>query len=176
MHSIQPIVLWMTGLSGAGKSTIAYAMEKKLQAEGVLCEVLDGDVLRSGINSNLGFSEADRMENIRRTAELAKVLLNNRFVVICSLITPTENLREIARKVLGNNFRLIHISTPLDVCKERDVKGLYKKAINGDIPNFTGISAPFDAPIAADLEINTHNQTETQSVEALYTFLRKLNQ
>ena len=176
MHSIQPIVLWMTGLSGAGKSTIAYAMEKKLQAEGVLCEVLDGDVLRSGINSNLGFSEADRMENIRRTAELAKVLLNNRFVVICRLITPTENLREIARKVLGNNFRLIHISTPLDVCKERDVKGLYKKAINGDIPNFTGISAPFDAPIAADLEINTHNQTETQSVEALYTFLRKLNQ
>jgi adenylylsulfate kinase len=175
MHSIPPIVLWMTGLSGAGKSTIAYALEKRLQDEGVLCEVLDGDVLRSGINSNLGFSEADRQENIRRAAEVAKLLLNNHFVVICSLITPTENLRNIARNVLGDSFRLIHISTPLDVCKERDVKGLYLKALNGDIPNFTGISAPFDTPHVTDLEINTHHQTEAQSVEVLYAFLRNLN-
>lgn len=176
MQPIQPIVLWMTGLSGAGKSTIAFALEKKLQSEGVLCEVLDGDVLRKGINANLGFSEADRTENIRRTAELAKVLLTNNFVVICSLITPTENLRAIARKVLGNHFKLIHISTPLDVCQERDVKGLYKKALTGEIPEFTGITAPFDFPEAADLDVNTQNQSEAQSVERLYAFLRNLTQ
>lgn len=174
MQSIKPIVLWMTGLSGAGKSTIAYALEEKLQKEGVLCEVLDGDVLRSGINSNLGFTEADRIENIRRAAEVAKLLIQNNFVVICSLITPTENLREIAKKVLGSEYKLIYISTPLDVCKERDVKGLYKKAIKGDIQYFTGISAPFDKPELADLTIDTHNQTETQSVDVLYAFLRNL--
>lgn len=174
MQPVKPIVLWMTGLSGAGKSTIAYALEKRLQSEGILCEVLDGDVLRSGINSNLGFTEEDRLENIRRTAEVSKLLLNNNFVVICSLITPTENLRDIARNVLGNHFKLIHISTSLDVCKERDVKGLYKKAIKGDIPHFTGISAPFDMPKSADLTIDTYNQTEAQSVEVLYAFLRNL--
>lgn len=174
MQPIKPIVLWMTGLSGAGKSTIAYALEKRLQSEHVLCEVLDGDVLRSGINSNLGFTEADRQENIRRAAEVSKVLLQNNFVVICSLITPTESLREIAKKVLGDHFKLIHIATSLEVCKERDVKGLYKKAMKGDIPHFTGISAPFDTPQSADLTIDTHNQTEAQSVEMLYAFLRNL--
>lgn len=174
MQTIQPIVLWMTGLSGAGKSTIAFALEKRLQADGVLCEVLDGDVLRNGINSNLGFTEADRAENIRRAAEMAKVLLNNHFVVICSLITPTEKLRGIAHDILGKDFKLVHISTPIEICKQRDVKGLYKKAINGDIPEFTGVSAPFDIPLNADFEINTLNQSEDQSVEVLYAFLRNL--
>lgn len=174
MQPIKPIVLWMTGLSGAGKSTIAYTLEKRLQSEGVLCEVLDGDVLRSGINSDLSFTEKDRLENIRRTAEVSKLLLHNNFVVICSLITPTENLRLIAKNVLGNDLKLIHISTSLEICKERDVKGLYKKAMRGDIPHFTGISAPFDTPQSADLTIDTHNQTEAQSVEMLYAFLRNL--
>lgn len=174
MQSIQPIVLWMTGLSGAGKSTIAYALEKKLQAEGVLCEVLDGDVLRSGINAGLGYTEADRNENIRRAAEVAKVLCENNFVVICSLITPTEIMRDLAKCVLGSKFKLVHIATPLDVCKERDVKGLYKKALSGEIPNFTGVSAPFDSPESADLEIRTQNESEHQSVELLYAFLRNL--
>jgi len=143
MPSVTPVVLWMTGLSGAGKSTIAFALESKLQSENILCEVLDGDVLRNGINKGLGFSEADRKENIRRTAEIARLLCSNNFVVICSLITPTEDLREIAKSILGDKFKLIHISTSLEICKDRDVKGLYGKALKGEIPNFTGISAPF---------------------------------
>lgn len=172
MPKIKPQVLWMTGFSGAGKSTLAYALEKKLQLEGILCEVLDGDVLRNGINAGLGFSEADRNENIRRTAELAKLLLHNNFIVICSLITPTNNLRAVARNVLGNEMKLVHISTPLEVCKNRDVKGLYGKAIKGEIKEFTGISAPFDIPDKADFEIDTQNLSESQCVEGLYAFLR----
>lgn len=173
--AIKPIVLWMTGLSGAGKSTIAYALEKKLQNEGVLCEVLDGDVLRNGVNADLGFSENDRKENIRRTAELAKILCLNNFVVICSLITPTNDLRDSAKKILGDKFKLIHISTPFDICKTRDVKGLYKRAEKGEISNFTGISAPFDAPEKGVFQINTQNQSETESVDKLYAFLRDLS-
>jgi adenylylsulfate kinase len=165
----------MTGLSGAGKSTIAYALEKKLQSEGVLCEVLDGDMLRSGLNSNLGFSPADRKENIRRTAELAKILCENNFIVICSLITPTNDLRALASSILGDNFKLVHVSTPLEECKSRDIKGLYNRAMKGEIPEFTGISAPFDAPQKPDFEINTSGETETESVTKLYTFLRTLN-
>lgn len=172
MPSIQPVVLWMTGLSGAGKSTIAYALEKKLQTENILCEVLDGDVLRNGINAGLGFTETDRKENIRRTAEIAKLLCANNFIVICSLITPTNDLRSIAKSILGDKFKLIHISTSLEICKDRDVKGLYGKALKGEIPNFTGISAPFDVPHDAHFIIDTQNQSENQSVEALYAFLR----
>lgn len=172
MPKIKPQVLWMTGFSGAGKSTLAYALEKKLQLEGILCEVLDGDVLRNGINAGLGFSEADRNENIRRTAELAKLLFHNNFIVICSLITPTNNLRAVARNVLGKEMKLVHISTPLEVCKNRDVKGLYGKAIKGEIKEFTGISAPFDIPDKADFEIDTQNLSESQCVEGLYAFLR----
>lgn len=175
MSAITPVVLWMTGLSGAGKSTIAYALEKKLQNENALCEVLDGDMLRTGINSGLGFSEADRKENIRRTAEIAKILCSNNFIVICSLITPTNDLREIAKTILGDKFRLVYVCSSLETCQKRDVKGLYNKALKGEIPNFTGISAPFDVPGAADFVIDTQNQPESQSVEALYTFLRNLS-
>ena len=174
MPAVTPVVLWMTGLSGAGKSTIAYALEKKLQNENVLCEVLDGDVLRNGINAGLGFTEADRKENIRRTAEIAKLLCNNNFIVICSLITPNNDLPEIAKSILGDKFKLVHISTSLEICKTRDVKGLYGKAIKGEIPNFTGVSAPFDVPEKAHFIIDTQNQSENQSVEALYAFLRNL--
>ncbi len=175
MSAFTPVVLWMTGLSGAGKSTIAFALEKKLQSENVLCEVLDGDVLRNGINKGLGFTEADRYENIRRTAEIAKLLCSNNFIVICSLITPTNDLRDIAKSILGDKFKLVHIATSLEICKKRDVKGLYGKALKGEIPNFTGISAPFDAPEKAHFIIDTQNQSENQSVEALYAFLRDLH-
>ena len=174
MSHISPVVLWMTGLSGAGKSTLAYALEKKLQSQNILCEVLDGDNLRNGINSGLGFSENDRLENIRRTAEIAKILCDNNFIVICSLITPENSMRKLASGILGNKFRLIHISTPLTECIRRDVKGLYKKAEAGEIKNFTGISAPFDAPANADFEINTSGKNESESVESLYAFLRNL--
>ena len=175
MPSITPVVLWMTGLSGAGKSTIAYALAQKLQSENVLCEVLDGDVLRNGINAGLSFSETDRKENIRRTAEIAKLLCANGFKVICSLITPTNDLRTIAKSILGDKFKLVHISTSLEICQNRDVKGLYGRALKGEIPNFTGISAPFDIPDRAHFVIDTQNQSENQSVEALYAFLRNLN-
>ncbi|MGZ3883493.1 MAG: adenylyl-sulfate kinase [Bacteroidia bacterium] len=174
MHQLKPVVLWMTGLSGAGKSTIAYALEKKLQQEGVLCEVLDGDTLRQGLNADLGFSETDRLENIRRTAELAKILCLNKFVVICSLITPTNEIRELARKIIAEQFKLIHISTPIGTCRNRDVKGLYKKADSGEIKNFTGINSPFEYPDHADLAINTEHETEGQSVERLYLYLKDL--
>lgn len=172
MPRLKPLVLWMTGLSGAGKSTLAYALEFKLQEEGVLCEVLDGDKLRTGLNAGLGFSPDDRMENVRRTAELAKILCENGFVVICSLITPTNDLRNMAASILGDYFRLVHISTPLEECRNRDVKGLYKKAMNGEIPEFTGVSAPFDVPLEADFEINTTGEAEPESVKRLYHFLR----
>ena len=175
MPSFSPVVLWMTGLSGAGKSTIAYALEKKLQDEGALCEVLDGDMLRTGINAGLGFTETDRKENIRRTAEMAKILCANNFIVISSLITPTNDLREIAKSILGDKFRLVYICSSLETCKNRDVKGLYHKALKGEIPNFTGISAPFDNPVKPDLIIDTQNQSENQSVEALYNFLRNIS-
>lgn len=174
MSSITPVVLWMTGLSGAGKSTVAHALEKKLQNENILCEVLDGDLLRTGINAGLGFTEADRKENIRRTAEIAKLLCANNFIVICSLITPTNDLREIAKSILGDKFKLVYISSSLETCKKRDVKGLYNRALKGEIPNFTGISAPFDTPENPDFVIDTQNQSENQSVEALYGFLRNL--
>ncbi len=175
MPSVTPVVLWMTGLSGAGKSTIAFALEQKLQNENILCEVLDGDVLRNGINAGLTFSETDRKENIRRTAEIAKLLCSNNFIVICSLITPTDDLRTIAKTILGDKFKLIHIATSLETCKKRDVKGLYGKALKGEIPNFTGVSAPFDIPNDAHFVIDTQNQSENQSVDALYAFLRNLN-
>ena len=175
MPSVTPVVLWMTGLSGAGKSTIAFALEQKLQSENILCEVLDGDVLRNGINAGLTFSETDRKENIRRTAEIAKLLCTNNFIVICSLITPTDDLRIIAKTILGDKFKLVHISTSLETCKKRDVKGLYGRAMKGEIPNFTGVSAPFDIPKDAHFVIDTQNQSENQSVEALYAFLRNLN-
>lgn len=174
MLPITPVVLWMTGLSGAGKSTVAYALKRKLQSENVLCEVLDGDFLRTGINAGLGFTEADRKENIRRTAEVAKLLCANNFIIICSLITPTGDLREIAKTILGDKFKLVYISSSLETCKKRDVKGLYQKALRGEIPNFTGVSAPFDVPAKPDLVVDTQNQSENQSVEALYGFLRNL--
>jgi adenylylsulfate kinase len=172
MPAFQPQVLWMTGLSGAGKSTIAYALEKKLQQENVLCEVLDGDMLRNGINAGLGFTESDRKENIRRAAEIAKILCENNFVVICSLITPVNELRKLAADIIGDKFRLIHISTSLEECQSRDVKGLYQKAMKGEIPNFTGVSAPFDPPVHPDFELKGIGQSIEESVEKLYTFLR----
>ncbi len=175
MSSITPVVLWMSGLSGAGKSTVAYTLKEKLQAEKFLCEVLDGDVLRTGINYGLGFNESDRKENVRRSAEIAKILCANNFIVICSLITPTNELREIAKTIIGDKFKLIYVSSSLEICKKRDVKGLYNKATKGEISSFTGISAPFDIPSGPNFILDTQNQAVEQSVEALYEFLKSLN-
>jgi adenylylsulfate kinase len=149
-------VFWMVGLSGSGKSTLAKALEKKLFQKGKLTMLLDGDNLRYGLNSNLGFSESDRNENIRRAAEVAKLFLDCGIITICSFISPTEQTRKMAQEIIGKeNFKEIYINASISVCEQRDVKGLYKKARMGEIKNFTGIDAPFEPPKNPWLEINT---------------------
>lgn len=163
------IVIWMTGYSGSGKTTLAYNLEKKLFDEGILTKVLDGDVLRLGLNKDLGFSMEDRTENIRRTAELAKQLASCGIVVICSLITPTENLRALAENIIGEqHFILYHIATPMLVCEKRDVKGHYAKARTGEMKNFTGVSNPFEEPKNALYSLDTSTINIDDSVEILF--------
>jgi adenylylsulfate kinase len=151
-------VIWLTGLSGSGKTTLATALERDLFNKGFLTQTLDGDNIRSGINNNLGFSTADRMENIRRIAEISKLLINSGLICICSFVSPTEETRKIVRDIVGkDDFLEIYISTPIEVCETRDVKGLYQKARAGLIKDFTGISAPFEIPQNAILSIDTSN-------------------
>jgi adenylylsulfate kinase len=165
-------VIWLTGLSGSGKSTIALELEKKLFTIGYFSQVLDGDNIRSGICNNLGFSEEDRKENIRRIAEISKLYLNSGIISIVSFISPTVESRDIAKKIIGQeDFIEVFISTPIELCEKRDVKGLYKKARTGEIKNFTGIDQPYEIPLNADLEINTAEQTIDESVELLYNFI-----
>ncbi len=154
------IVVWMVGLSGSGKSTIARALENELHLKGHLTQLLDGDNLRTGINNNLGFSESDRLENIRRAAEVSKLFMNAGLITICSFISPTEEIRNIAKSIIGErNFFEVYINAPFEVCEQRDVKGLYKKARNGEIKNFTGLDAPFEAPKTPDIEVRTDQKS-----------------
>ena len=163
------LVLWMTGYSGSGKTTLAYELERRLHDEGILTKVLDGDVLRQGMNKGLGFSMEDRTENIRRTAELAKQLASCGVVVICSLITPTNELRRLAENIIGEqHFILYHIATPLEVCEKRDVKGHYAKARTGEIKEFTGVSNPFEIPTTAIYSIDTSELSIDESVTYLF--------
>ncbi len=136
-------VLWLVGLSGSGKSTLAKALEQALHERGFLTYLLDGDNLRSGLNKNVGFSEEDRLENIRRAAEAARLMLEGGLITICSFISPTASTRNMARVIIGkHDFYEIYVNAPLETCEERDVKGLYAKARQGEILNFTGVSAP----------------------------------
>lgn len=140
-------VIWFTGLSGSGKTTLASALEKRLFELNYFCQILDGDNVRSGINRNLMFTEEDRMENIRRIAEVGKLFMNCGIILICAFISPTNEMRQMAREIIGeDDFLEVFIDTPLEVCEQRDPKGLYKKARAGEIKNFTGISSPFEAP------------------------------
>lgn len=158
-------VLWMTGLSGSGKSTIAVALEQQLSAMGYLCRVVDGDNVRHTINSDLGFSATDREENIRRTAELCRLFAHTGIVAIASLVCPTNAMRQRAEQIIGSDdFIQIHISTPIEECERRDVKGLYALARRGEIDSFTGISAPFEAPEQADITIDTTDCTVEECV------------
>jgi len=162
------IVLWFVGLSGSGKSTIARALEKHLYEQGKLVKVLDGDNIRIGLNNNLSFSADDRKENIRRIAEVAKLFLDTGIITICSFISPTEESRAIARNIIGDqDFKLIYINTPLEECEKRDVKGLYKKARNGEIKGFTGIDDPFESPENPDLVLNTTSTVIEDNIEKL---------
>ena len=160
------IVLWMTGLSGSGKSTIAIGVEKELHRRGFLTQILDGDNVRTGINSNLGFSEEDRYENIRRIAEISKLFINCGIITINSFVSPTNEIRKKAKDIIGaDNFIEVYISVPIDVAEKRDVKGLYKKVRKGEIKNFTGIDSPFEAPQKPDIEIKTNELNIQESVE-----------
>ena len=162
------IMIWMTGLSGSGKSTIALGVERELHKRGILCRILDGDNIRAGINSNLGFSEEDRRENIRRIAEIGKLFVDTGIVTIACFVSPTIELRQMARNIIGEaDFREVYIATPLDECERRDVKGLYARARRGEVKEFTGISAPFEAPTNPDLRLDTSQLTLKEEVEAV---------
>ncbi len=162
------IMIWMTGLSGSGKSTVAIGVERELHRRGILCRILDGDNIRSGINAGLGFSEEDRRENIRRIAEVGKLFVDTGIVTIACFVSPTTELREMARQIIGEkDFREVYIATPIEECERRDVKGLYARARRGEVKDFTGISAPFEAPTHPDLSLDTSQMTLKQEVEAV---------
>ena len=163
------IVLWMTGLSGSGKSTLAKGLEAMLYEKGVLTKLLDGDNLRTGLNFDLGFSDEDREENIRRVAEAAKLFVNCGIVTICSFLSPTIRIRELAKKIIGvNDFYEVYVNASFTTCAERDVKGLYKKAMSGEIKNFTGLDAPFEPSVSPFIELNTDNESVDGSLNTLF--------
>ncbi len=166
------VCIWMTGLSGSGKSTLAIALERELHQQGRFCTVLDGDNVRTGINNNLGFSDADRTENIRRIAEVAKLFVEQGVIVVCCFVSPTIAIREQAKAIIGSDdFFEVFVDTPLDVCEQRDVKGLYAKARSGEVKDFTGISAPFEAPPSPSIRIATADRSEEESTTELLNFI-----
>jgi adenylylsulfate kinase len=161
-------VIWFTGLSGSGKTTLAIALERSLFENGFLTQILDGDNIRTGINNNLGFSHEDRRENIRRIAEIGKLFIGCGVICICAFVSPTRETRKIARDIVGEeNFIEIFVSTPIEVCESRDVKGLYAKARSGEVKDFTGISAPFEIPQNASLIIDTSDKTVDECLKIL---------
>ena len=162
------VMVWFTGLSGSGKSTIAIALERELHKRGLLCRILDGDNIRSGINNNLGFSAEDRVENIRRIAEVSKLFIDTGVITIAAFISPNTELREMASTIIGkDNFLEIYVNTPIEECERRDVKGLYAKARKGEIKDFTGVSAPFEAPEHPALSLDTSVLSLEESVNKL---------
>ena len=162
------VMVWFTGLSGSGKSTIAIALERELHKRGLLCRILDGDNIRSGINNNLGFSAEDRVENIRRIAEVSKLFIDTGVITIAAFISPNNELREMASTIIGkDNFLEIYVNTPIEECERRDVKGLYAKARKGEIKDFTGVSAPFEAPEHPALSLDTSVLSLEESVNKL---------
>ena len=162
------IMIWFTGLSGSGKSTVAMGVERELHSQGILCRILDGDNVRAGINNNLGFSAEDRIENIRRIAEIGKLFVQTGVVTLACFVSPTNDIRQMAREIVGEeDFLEVYISTPIEECERRDVKGLYARARKGEVKNFTGISAPFEAPVSPDIAIDTSKIPLEESVRTL---------
>jgi adenylylsulfate kinase len=165
-------VLWFTGLSGSGKSTLAVELERRLYETGYQSYVLDGDNIRSGINNNLGFTEEDRVENIRRIAEVSKLFIEAGIITLNCFISPTRAMRAMAKEIIGSeDFIEIYIDTPLEICEARDVKGLYAKARKGEIKNFTGIDAPFEAPEKPALIVKTKDRSIEDCLNELYDFV-----
>ena len=159
-------VIWLTGLSGSGKSTIACGLERELAQQGFFTQVLDGDNIRTGINNNLGFSDADRYENIRRISEVSKLFLDCGVICINSFVSPTREIRRVAHDIIGReNLIEVYVEASLETCEKRDTKGLYKKALAGKIKDFTGIDSPFEPPENPDIVLNTERHTVEECVE-----------
>lgn len=162
------LLVWFTGLSGSGKSTVAMGLERELHARGILCRILDGDNVRAGINNNLGFSAEDRTENIRRIAEVGKLFVQTGVVTLACFVSPTREIRQMASDIVGaDDFVEVFVSTPIEECERRDVKGLYARARRGEVKDFTGISAPFEAPLSPALDIDTSVMPLEKSVDAV---------
>ena len=160
------MMIWFTGLSGSGKSTIAIGVERELHQRGLLCRILDGDNIRTGINAGLGFSAEDRHENIRRIAEVGKLFVDTGIITLAAFVSPTNEYRSMAREIIGaDDFKEVYVSTPIEECERRDVKGLYARARRGEVKDFTGISAPFEVPDNPALTIDTSQQPLEQSVK-----------
>ncbi|MGE5424261.1 MAG: adenylyl-sulfate kinase [Syntrophothermus sp.] len=168
----QSCALWMTGLSGSGKTTLALGLEKKLFKAGFVTQILDGDLVRKGINNNLGFSQEDRVENIRRISEITKLFVQSGIITINCFISPTNEIREMAKQIIGKeDFIEVFVNSPLEVCEQRDKKGLYAKARSGEIKDFTGINAPFDIPENPDLELDTASLSEEETVIKAFEYI-----
>ena len=164
-------VLWFTGLSGSGKSTVASAVERELHQRGVRTYILDGDNVRTGLNSDLDFSAASREENIRRIAHVSGLMKDAGLVVLSAFVSPYQKDRDYVREVAGDDFSEVFVSTPLEVCEQRDVKGLYAKARAGEISNFTGISAPFEEPTKPELDVPTHTMSIEQAAAMVVDYI-----
>ncbi len=167
----RPVVIWLTGYSGAGKSSIASSTQEQLIKKNLRVSILDGDILRQSLCKDLGFSQKDRSENLRRAAEIAKTLSRNGNIVICSFISPLKSQRDRARSILLDHFFEVHINTSLETCEKRDVKGLYAKARSEEIKEFTGISSKYEPPHNPDLTISTTEQTIKESSQKLINFI-----
>lgn len=168
----KPLVIWLTGLSGSGKSTIANQVEKALFEKGIHTYTLDGDNLRRGLNKDLGFTEEERTENLRRTGEVTKLFLDSGTVVISSFITPLKSDRKMIRSIVEKHtFIEVFVNTSLEECERRDIKGLYQKARAGEIEDFTGISAPYEAPKNPEITIDTEKETLTEAVQKILNYI-----
>lgn len=166
-------VLWFTGLSGSGKSTVASSLEKRLHDMGKLTYTLDGDNVRHGLNSDLGFSDEDRVENIRRIGEISKLFVDAGVITIATFVSPFREDRQKVRDLLGKDFVEIYIDCPIEVCEKRDPKGIYKKARAGEIKHFTGIDSPYESPINPEIVVSTHLNTLDECVDKLVDYLEE---
>lgn len=168
----QPFVIWMTGLSGSGKSTLASALERRLTDKGFKAYLLDGDTLRSGLNKDLGFTDDDRKENIRRIGEVCKLMNQAGLIIIASFISPFRSERDFVRALIPvTDFAEVYVNASIEVCEGRDVKGLYKKARSGAIKDFTGVGSPYEPPLNPELILNTDRETEEESLTALLDYI-----